>query len=120
VGIDALGSGSSSFNAGTIVEVTNRFYAYFPITRGGAFTGVTGGAGTIVRVALPAAPIRLALTQAEAGLALSWTGGYAPFTVQATGDVTGGWTNRVETVSGRSAAFSEPTANTFYRVIGSE
>ena len=119
-GIDALGSGSSSFNAGTIVEVTNRFYAYFPITRGGAFTGVTGGAGTIVRVALPAPPIQLALAKADEGLALSWTGGYAPFAVQATGDVTGGWTNLVENVSGRSTALPAPMAPAFYRVIGSE
>lgn len=80
----ALGSASGSFNGGTVVEWQDRYYLYYPVTAGGA-----SNRGTIVRVHLPAPPVELATTTTfgETNLLLTWEGGYPPFTVQRSSDL---------------------------------
>lgn len=79
-----LGSPSGFFGAGTIVQETNRFYIYYPLTAGGA-----NNLGSIIRVSLPPMPIQAAIAPVNGGTnyLLSWTGGYPPFDVLASGDL---------------------------------
>ena len=117
-GSQSLGSASGFFGTGTIVEVTNRFYLYYPLTDGGA-----NDRGTIIRVALPPPPIEasLARTDEPAELALSWIGGYPPFTVQASSDITvSGWTNLAVGVTNRDLAVPADSPRCFFRIAGDE
>lgn len=110
----ALGSESGGANGGTIVEETNRFYAYFPIITGGA-----NNRGTILRVTLPAPPIVASITPGGGSLQVSWTGGYEPFTVQSSADLTGTWTNLFEGVTNRSVVVTNQAERAFFRILGS-
>ncbi len=116
-GGQALGSASGFFGTGALVEETNRFYLYYPLTSGGA-----NNRGTIIRVVLPPPPIQLALAPGEPSqVVLSWTGGYAPFTVQSCpGVVSGGWTNVVQGVTNRSVTLEVLGESIFFRVSGSQ
>lgn len=96
----ALGSASGSFNGGTVVEWQGRFYLYYPVTTGGA-----SNRGTIVRVHLPAPPVELATTTTygETNLVITWEGGYVPFTVQRSADLTlEAWTDVAVGITNRS------------------
>lgn len=114
-GPNSLGSASGFFGTGTLVEETNRFYIYYPLTAGGA-----NNRGTIIRVALPAPPIRaeLASTAQSGELRLTWTGGYPPFTVttsESLGENT--WTNLLTGITNRSTIVSPLGADRgFFRV----
>ncbi len=114
----ALGSATGIFdNTGVIVEETNRFFLYYAVTGGGV-----NNKGTILRVALPPPPIAalLAAGTAPETLALSWTGGYPPFTVQGRGDLTGGiWTNVLEGVTTRAVSLPVSGPQAVFRVQGS-
>lgn len=81
--VDDLGSPSGFYGTGTIVQETNRFYIYYPLSSGGV-----NNQGTIIRVLLPPPPIQLsaAITNAT-NINLSWSGGYPPFDVLTNGDV---------------------------------
>lgn len=120
---ESLGNSGNGYNAGTIVEETNRFFMYFPVSRGGANgpAGFTTGLGTLVRVALPAPPMQITISNAApAEATLTWTGGYAPFSVQARGDLTtGSWTNVVEGVTERSFTATNLSGQIFFRIGGS-
>lgn len=117
IGGQALGSASGFFGSGLLVEETNRFFVYYPLTAGGV-----NNRGTILRVALPAPPIRATLAPGAPGeLALSWNGGYAPFTLQARSDLSqGSWTNLMETVTNNSITLPISTERGFFRVGGSQ
>ncbi len=123
VGPTALGNESSGYNSGTVVEVTNRYYMYFPIARGGAFApgSLTTGLGTIIRVSLPPPPIQLSISNSTSDqYTLSWTGGYEPFSVQTRNNLgSGSWTNLVEGLTNRSLVLTNPAGQTFFRVGGS-
>ncbi|HEX5222822.1 MAG TPA: choice-of-anchor tandem repeat GloVer-containing protein [Verrucomicrobiae bacterium] len=119
-GETSVGYPSLSYNSGLIVEETNRFFIYYPVSRGGANTQVTSGCGTIVRVALPAPPIQSAIKSTGVGeVTLTWTGGYLPFSVQSCSDLTTGvWNNVVEGATNRSVTLSNLTDRAFFRVAG--
>ena len=86
----ALGS-EPKYNSGLIATdpVTGHNALYLPISKGGAYLN-----GTILSVALPPPPLVATVTRLGAGnLLLSWTGGYAPFSVdRKDGAGTGAWT----------------------------
>jgi uncharacterized repeat protein (TIGR03803 family) len=112
----ALGRATGIFdNSGLLVEENGRFHIYYTVTSGGV-----NNRGTILRVNLPAPPIHLALAPAAPGeLALTWTGGYAPFTVQARQSLTSGdWDNLIGNVAQRAATISMTNRHAFFRVIG--
>jgi uncharacterized repeat protein (TIGR03803 family) len=114
----ALGRSTGIFdNTGVIVEEAERFYIYYTVTTGGV-----NNRGTIVRVVLPAPPIQSSLVSTNAGeLTLSWTGGYAPFTVEGTGDLaSGSWTNVMTGVTNRSIAIPAGDSVGFFRINGSQ
>lgn len=113
----ALGSASGFFGSGTLVEETNHFFIYWALTSGGV-----NNRGTIVRVALSAQPIQSTLAANQTGqLVLSWTGGYAPFTIQSTPDLSGGnWTNLFVGITNRSVTLPVSEARAFFRVGGSQ
>ncbi len=121
-GVNSIGYPNLSFNSGLVVEETNRFFIYYPISRGGANTppGINNGCGTIVRVALPAPPIELALEPSGPDeMTLTWTGGYSPFNVECLEDLTTGtWTTVLEGVTNRSVTISNLTERAFFRVGG--
>lgn len=80
----ALGNPSGFFGTGTIVQETNRFYVYYPLTKGGV-----NDLGSIVRVALPPRSVKVtAGVLNQTNLTLSWTGGYPPYDVLASSDLT--------------------------------
>jgi hypothetical protein len=112
-----LGNPSGFFGNGTIVEETNRFYIYYPLTAGGA-----NNRGTIVRVALPPPPITnsVAATATQGSVSLSWKGGYPPFTVQGTDSLGSGvWTNVIDSTTNRFITIQAGGNAGFYRVLGS-
>ena len=86
----ALGS-EPKYNSGLIVTdpVSGHNALYLPISKGGAYLN-----GTILSVALPPPPLVASVTRLGAdNLLLSWTGGYAPFSVdRKEGAGTGAWT----------------------------
>lgn len=117
-GGNTLGSASGCFGSGCLVEETNRFYIYYPLTSGGV-----NNRGTIIRVVLPPPPIVTTLTGGTnpGELTLSWTGGYPPFTVQGyTNAVGGGWTNLLEDVTNRSVTLPMAADTGFLRLKGSQ
>jgi len=116
-GEHSLGAGTIGYNVGCVVEEDGRFYMYFPISRGGAH-----GKGTIIRIHLPPPPINAQLAAGDAGnLQLTWTGGYAPFTVEATSDLsTATWTAIASGISERSVSVPMTGGNAFFRIISSE
>lgn len=116
-GANALGRATGIFdNTGTIVEEAGRFYLYYAITSGGA-----NNRGTILRVALPPPPIVTSIRPAGPGeVRLTWTGGYAPFTVQSQGSPSGAsWTNATGQVTDRAVTLQGLGAAGFFRVTGS-
>ncbi|MDR3456783.1 MAG: hypothetical protein P4N60_05015 [Verrucomicrobiae bacterium] len=125
-----LGSPSGFFGTGTIVQETNRFYIYYPLTSGGANLNLSGtGLGTIIRVSLPPPPIQLTIvpTNNATNFNLSWTGGYPPFDVLTNSDVSVPTTNWGAVVSNLNSdtnttnwTVTLPAAgdSTFYRIRG--
>lgn len=112
----ALGRATGIFdNTGLRVEENGRFYLYYTLTSGGV-----NNRGTILRVNLPAPPVQLALAPAALGeLALTWTGGYAPFTVQTRESLTSGdWENYLADLPNRAATLSTTNSHAFFRVVG--
>jgi uncharacterized repeat protein (TIGR03803 family) len=112
----ALGRATGIFdNSGLLVKENGRSYIYYTVTSGGL-----NNRGTIIRVSLPAPPIQLALALAAPGeLALTWTGGYAPFTVRSRESLTSGnWDDLIENVPDRAATVSTTNSHAFLRVIG--
>jgi uncharacterized repeat protein (TIGR03803 family) len=115
---ESLGRSTGIFdNTGTIVEETNRFFLYYTVTSGGL-----NNRGTLIRVALPPPPIIASLARTETNtLNLTWTGGYAPFTVQACEElVTGSWTNVMEGVMNRTVTLPNSGNQGYFRVVGTE
>jgi hypothetical protein len=121
---DDLGSPSGFYGTGTIVQETNRFYVYYPLTSGGA-----NNIGTIIRVLLPPQPIQLVglgVTNAT-NVNISWSGGYPPFDVLTNGDLSlavTNWpvaiTNITSTINTTnwSATLPLPVGSTFFRIRG--
>jgi len=118
-----LGSPSGFFGTGTLVQETNRFYIYYPLTSGGA-----NGLGSIIRVLLPPQPIQLSIAVTDpATVNLSWSGGYPPFDVLTHGDLTVpsvNWpaavTNITTNVNTTNWSVTLPASGdtTFYRIRG--
>lgn len=119
----SLGNSGNGYNVGAVVEETNRFFMYFPTSRGGANgpIGFTSGLGTLLRIPLPAPPIHLAINHsAPDEVTLNWSGGYEPFSVQTRGDLGGGaWTNLFEGITNRFVTLSNLTDRAFFRIGGS-
>lgn len=117
-GANSLGSASGFFGTGELVEETNRFYIYYPLTSGGA-----NSRGTIIRVALPAPPVTATLAPAaEPGeLLLTWTGGYAPFTVQSSTNFNqNAWGDLMTSVTNRSITVrTTDVQGAFFRIQSS-
>ena len=122
--VNDLGSPSGFFGTGTIVQETNRFYIYYPLTSGGA-----NGFGSIIRVLLPPQPIQasIAVTNSATNILLSWTGGYPPFDVVTNGDFSVASTNWSAAITNITSADNATNwsvtlpltdANTFYRIRG--
>jgi len=122
--VNDLGSPSGFFGTGTIVQETNRFYIYYPLTSGGA-----NNFGSIIRVLLPPPPIQasIAVTNSATNILLSWTGGYPPFDVVTNGDFSVASTNWSAAITGITSADNTTNwsvtlpltdANTFYRIRG--
>jgi hypothetical protein len=118
-----LGSPSGFFGAGTIVQETNRFYIYYPLTSGGA-----NNFGSIIRVLLPPQPIQLGIAVANStNVNLSWSGGYPPFDVLTNDDLSASSTNwapiitnitSVTNTTNWSVSLPVAGASTFYIVRG--
>lgn len=111
----AWGSNSGSLAAGTLVEHDGRFFAYYPITAGGAFNF-----GTILRIRLPAPALHLTnLSGDEAAQSLTWAGGYAPFAVEVCTDPAAGvWTNVASGLTNRSVNVPTDSGAMLLRVLG--
>lgn len=113
-GPDSLGRATAIFdNSGLIVEESGRPYLYFALPSGGA-----NNRGSIIRVALPAPPMQLALEPAGPGeLTLTWTGGYPPFTVQTRQSLgEGDWEAFAVDVAGRAVTLPTTNLHRFFRV----
>jgi hypothetical protein len=119
-----LGSPSGFFGTGTIVQETNRFYIYYPLTSGGA-----NNYGSIIRVLLPPQPIQpsLVLTNHSTNILVSWSGGYPPFDVVTNSDfsvATTNWTAAVTNITATdnttnwSVTLPLAGASTYYRIRG--
>ena len=121
--LNDLGSPSGFFGTGTIVQETNRFYIYYPLTSGGG-----NNLGSIIRVLLPPQPIQLSIAITNpATVNLTWSGGYPPFDVLTNGDFSIASTNWAPAITNitfvnntTNWSVTLPTANesTFYRVRG--
>lgn len=119
----ALGNPSGFFGTGTVVLETNRFYIYYPVTSGGV-----NNLGTIIRVALPPQPITATSTLLDTkNLTLAWTGGYPPFDIVSSSDLStpvANWnvviTNITSAVNTTNWSITLPIAdgNLFYSVRG--
>jgi uncharacterized repeat protein (TIGR03803 family) len=119
-----LGSPGGFFGTGAIVQETNRFYIYYPLTSGGA-----NGLGSIIRVSLPPQPIQasIAITNSATNVLVAWSGGYPPFDVVTNGDFSVNSTNWAAAITNINSAVNTtnwsvtlpfPGANTYYRVRG--
>lgn len=119
----SLGSPGGFFGAGTIVQETNRFFIYYPLTSGGV-----KDLGTIIRISLPPQPILLSVAVTEPDtVTLAWTGGYPPFDVLTNGSiatdslnwsVAHGGVTATENTTNWVLRLPAPKANTFYRIRG--
>jgi uncharacterized repeat protein (TIGR03803 family) len=119
-----LGSPSGFFGTGTLVQETNRFYIYYPLTSGGA-----NNLGSIIRVLLPPQPIQasLTLTNHSTNILLAWSGGYPPFDVVTNGDFSVASTNwtvavtnitSVDNTTNWSVTLPLTGGGTYYRIRG--
>ena len=122
--VDDLGSPGGFFGTGTIVQETNRFYIYYPLTSGGA-----SDLGSIIRVLLPPPPIQasISVTNSATNILLSWSGGYPPYVVLTNGDFSIAATNWAAAITNLNADVNTTnwsvtlpvgTGSTFYRVRG--
>ena len=120
-GSGGLALGGSPYNSGLLYQdpVTGRNRIYFPISRGGVNGGATGF-GTILSLSLPPPPISTSLTNNGSGLTLSWTGGYSPYNVDLSSDLsTPSWTtNWLSNLTNSSVDLSPRGGASFYRVSG--
>lgn len=112
----ALGA-NPQYNGGTIYTnpATGRASIYFPINKGGL-----NNLGTIVRVYWPAMPIVASLSHDSGAVQLSWTGGYAPYSVDANfSTFTGEWTtNWLGVLTTNSVTVPATNSNAFFRIQG--
>jgi uncharacterized repeat protein (TIGR03803 family) len=107
---------SPQYTAGLKVHnpVTGRDSLYF-----GTKSGGSGNNGTILQVYFPPPPIVVSVTPISGTANITWTGGYAPFTVQSATDVSSGnWNTEATglTNSFLNLPVSNPTM--YYRVSG--
>jgi len=118
-----VGSGGF-FGTGTIVQETNRFFLYYPLTSGGA-----SGLGSIIRVLLPPQPIQasLTLTNDATNVFLAWSGGYPPFDVVTNSDFSvapASWAAAITNLTSAdnttnwSVTLPAAATGTFYRIRG--
>lgn len=113
VGPNSLGSASGFFGGGTLVEENGRHYIYYPLTAGGAFNN-----GSIIRIDLAAFRIKIQPAPDD-HVAISWDGGYPPFTVQQSTNLVGGeWSDVITDLTNRFVSLPATNPPTYFRVIG--
>ena len=82
-------------------------------------SGGLSSTGTMNLAVTPAAPIISTISFQSNGLFLSWTGGIAPYQVQATSDlVNSNWQNLGGTITSNSLSIAPTNSAMFYQVIG--
>ena len=120
-GSGGLALGGSPYNSGLLYQdpLTGRNRIYLPIARGGINNPPTGY-GTLLSISLPPLPIVSALTNNGSGLTLSWTGGYPPYNVDLSSDLsTPSWTtNWLSNLTNAAVDVSFRGSASFYRVSG--